>query len=549
MNVPIDDVIVFDSRNVWKKFEFSNACIYAAGNVSHSDCKNLIDLIQDDANGDLRKIFTDWLGGIKDHFGVICQFGDMVLAAADRVGSYQIFVADAPSGWMIGTDGPRLAAAAGLGMLDGHAVLSLAMAGYVTGKQTAIENLSIFHPGEALILANGTCNRWEYYRFLPREIHPEKADSEWRRDLAKLTLATLERLKQLANGRQIVIPLSGGLDSRLIASGVKHLGVRNVICFSYGQSGNFEAATAQKIAEKLGYSWHFVPMSIGQQKRFFASDIYRDYLEFSHDFVATPFQQDLYPLHKLLSAGLIDGDAVIVNGNSGDFISGAHIPKFLCDQNDEFKPDIDILTDSFLTKHYSLWEGKFSQEQRKEMQLKLIAELREDHQESDGAVLPYALWERLEFIDRQSKYVVSGQRIYDFLNLDWQLPLWSDGYLDFWASVPLRLKADQRLYKDMLQTENWGDVWHDIPANNKTIRPSWIIPLRLAAKAACAPFGRKTWHRFEKRFFAYWMDWGGNYAITPFRFLVFRKEIARNSVALHSEAYLSFIRIRYKSER
>jgi len=240
---------------------------------------------------------------------------------------------------------------------------------------------------------------------------------------------------------------------------------------------------------------------------------------------------------------------VIVNGNSGDFISGAHIPKFLCVQNDEFKPDIDILTDRFITKHYSLWEGKFSQEQRKEMQSKLIAELREDHQESDGAVLPYALWERLEFIDRQSKYVVSGQRIYDFLNLDWQLPLWSDGYLDFWASVPLRLKADQRLYKDMLQTENWGDVWHDIPANNKTIRPSWIIPLRLAAKAACAPFGRKTWHRFEKRFFAYWMDWGGNYAITPFRFLVFRKEIARNSVALHSEAYLSFIHKRYKSER
>lgn len=549
MNVPIDDVIVFDSRNVWKKFEFSNACIYAAGNVSHSDCKNLIELIQGDANRDLRKFFTDWLGGIKDHFGVICQFGDMVLAAADRVGSYQIFVADAPSGWMMGTDGPRLAAAAGFDTFDGHAVLSLAMAGYVTGKQTAIENLSIFQPGEALILANGTCNRWEYYRFLPREVHPEKADSEWLSDLAKLTLATLEKLKQLANGRQIVVPLSGGLDSRLIASGLKHLGVLNVTCFSYGQSGNFEAATAQKIAEKLGYGWHFVPMSTGQQKKFFASDTYRDYLEFSHDFVASPFQQDLYPLHKLLSAGLIDGDAMIVNGNSGDFISGAHIPKFLCDQNDEFKPDIDILTDRFLTKHYSLWEGKFNQEQRKEMQLKLIDELLEDHQASDGAVLPYALWERLEFIDRQSKYVVSGQRIYDFLNLDWQLPLWSDGYLDFWASVPLRLKADQRLYKDMLQTENWGDVWHDIPANNKTIRPSWIIPLRLVAKAACALFGRETWHRFEKRFFAYWMDLGGNYAITPFRFLVFRKEIARNSVALHSEAYLSFIHKRYKSER
>ena len=34
-------------------------------------------------------------------------------------------------------------------------------------------------------------------------------------------------------------------------------------------------------------------------------------------------------MSRLLSTGVIDKDAVIINGNSGDFISGGHIPENL----------------------------------------------------------------------------------------------------------------------------------------------------------------------------------------------------------------------------
>ena len=50
--------------------------------------------------------------------------------------------------------------------------------------------------------------------------------------------------------------------------------------------------------------------------------------------------------------------------------------------------------------------------------------------------MAFTLWERLEFLNRQSKYVISGQKVYDFLNMQWDLPLWSDEYLDFWSCVP-----------------------------------------------------------------------------------------------------------------
>ena len=58
--------------------------------------------------------------------------------------------------------------------------------------------------------------------------------------------------------KTIVRPLSGGLDSRLIASTLKSIGAKNVFCFSYGYKNNYESAASKKIAFELGYEWLFI---------------------------------------------------------------------------------------------------------------------------------------------------------------------------------------------------------------------------------------------------------------------------------------------------
>jgi asparagine synthase (glutamine-hydrolysing) len=55
-----------------------------------------------------------------------------------------------------------------------------------------------------------------------------------------------------------VVPLSGGLDSRIIVAMLKRLGVEDVICFTYGKKGNREAEISRQVAEALGYRWYFV---------------------------------------------------------------------------------------------------------------------------------------------------------------------------------------------------------------------------------------------------------------------------------------------------
>ena len=99
---------------------------------------------------------------------------------------------------------------------------------------------------------------------------------------------------------------------------------------------------------------------------------------------------------------------------------------------------------------------------------------------------------------------INREKLYGY---EWRLPLWDDDYLEFWERVPFDSKFNQKLYIDMLVSQNWGGVWDEsIPVNKKTIRPLWVVPLRLFFKPLFLFYGKKNWYRFEIIFFYYFMD-------------------------------------------
>ena len=65
---------------------------------------------------------------------------------------------------------------------------------------------------------------------------------------------------------------------------------------------------------------------------------------------------DLFVTDSLLKQRVISEDALIVNGNSGDFITGNHIPMDLAGLNSNCSENnVDDLLNSMLQKHYSMW--------------------------------------------------------------------------------------------------------------------------------------------------------------------------------------------------
>jgi asparagine synthase (glutamine-hydrolysing) len=533
-------MIIFNAHHPWCKHELEAGTVFTTASIEEKSCLELLSKLNNCPESDIVKNVNEWLEGAVNHFAIICKFAGGIVAAADRTASYPVYISKADAEIKISNHARSLVSDMASRKMDADGIRSLEMAGYTIGQRSAVKGLHSLRPGEACLINKNRLEYWRYHKYLPNITIASPSTRDLRKELAETTLSILDGVRDRANGRQIVIPLSAGLDSRLIVSGLKHLGTKNLVCFSYGLKNNFEAKAAKIIADTLGVDWHFVPLSVRQQRQFYTTPTYQNYLKFTHNYTSTPFQQDLYPLHSMLMSGTIDKDALVVNGNSGDFISGGHIPASIRNINALTGDAYVTFIDEFLKKNLSLWVSRFSPEQCNRMGNILRSDVETDGLLDDN-MPAYAIWEWLELVNRQSKYVISGQRIYDFLNLDWELPLWQDAYLDFWAKVPLSLKTNQILYKDMLLQENWGGVWDGIPINQKVITPRWIIPLRFIAKAACAPFGKKTWHQVEKRFFAYWMDWGGNFAITPYWKLATSTDVARNSVAVHTQPYIERI--------
>lgn len=528
----------------WRRHGLGAATLWLKGHVGPGTLKAIERAIERATTADPAAALGDVLAETDGHYALVVAAPGWVFAAVDPVRSTPLFFAEIGGAWRIDDRAERLRRRAGLGPADinGEAALAIAMAGYTIDRATLYRGLEMLGPGESVLFRPGRAPaRARYFAYRPWRIAPRDPAAR-ERELAELTLDLVRRLIASLDGRPLVVPLSAGYDSRLIVSAARHLGFKDVRCFAYGRPGNFEATASRAIAERLGYAWTFEPVDNAVQRRWFAGAEHARYLDEADSAASVPFVQDLAAVAALKARGFIPPDAVLANGNSGDFISGNHVPKALLapaagDADGEGRRA--RILGALVDKHFSLWRAL----RVPEREARLAAALWRSIEAGGGALGPpgadHGLYEYAEFQDRQCKYVITGQRIYEFHGHEWRLPLWDRPYLVFWEQAPLAEKSNQALYTRMLHRANWGGVWADIPLNRKTVRPRWLAGLRLAAKALHAPFGARRWHRFERRFLLHFMEpWSGS-AFVPYRRVAADRRGARHAVAWLAEAYLA----------
>ena len=531
----------------WKRYEFPDFKIWF--------CGHLYDF------ADPRKILTNWPAAqgdaaIKDfvdrldgHFALIYESASGTVAAVDPVRSLPIFFAEHRQRILISPNSEALRVAADLSDINAEGALSLAMSGYTVGTRTLFHCLEQLAPGELLFAVAGEKpRRVRYHRYSPWNVESESPE-EFERRLGDITIALFERILRQSGGRQIAVPLSAGLDSRLVVSALAEVGARNVVCFTYGLAGNYEAQAARTIARQLGYEWHFVPFTPASQRKFWTSELNTRYQDFADSNCSTTVVHDLPAIQYLLDREIIDKKSIIINGNSGDYITGLHIQppvsQGLLDGPERQRTS--IIADTIVKKHFRLWSGLATAANDAVIKSALLGEI--DALDL-GSVPPqgaHGLYEYLEFQDRQAKYVISRQRIYEYLGLEWRLPLWSRDYLDFWQTVPLEYKREQKLYAQMLEHRNWGGVWGPGWTFPRYVSPGWMRWLvRPAAMVLCAPLGRAAWHEFERRYLGYWTDLLAFQTVVPYRQAALDRRGARHLVAWHTEAYLGRKRLTWE---
>ena len=216
----------------------------------------------------------------------------------------------------------------------------------------------------------------------------------------------------------------------------------------------------------------------------------------------------MYAIDKLLESGYISKKDIIINGNSEilfleDTYLKISLKKFIIKSNNILS---EALFNKHFEKHYNLWKSISNLKNKKYYKKLLEKQLQENKKIKFENLNASGILEYLEFNNRQSKFVVNCQRIYDFYKIDWMLPLWNKGFIKFWEKVPLELKVNQKLYKDTLMHLNFGGVWGSEYNVNFSIASKRIKVLRFLLKMFFFILRKEKWHDFEKKYLEYFSE-------------------------------------------
>ena len=273
---------------IWNKYVKKNIIFWIKGFTYSHTIEDLINKFIDIKKYEI----TSFLNSIDGHFALAVQREDITFIAVDKIRSTPLFFTNIANNFYIDHDPKNLFNLNGFDKtLDESAKLEIAMSGYTIGNKTIYKNLYSLKAGEIAIFQNNRYEYATYYKYFGEIV--EKNYDDYIENLSEVTLNIFQKMLTQIGDRQIIIPLSAGNDSRLVASILKHLGATNVKCYSYGTPENFEAAISKMVAYKLGYDWKFLPLNYKSEKKFYASLEYNKYLDFSETYCSVSYIQSL----------------------------------------------------------------------------------------------------------------------------------------------------------------------------------------------------------------------------------------------------------------
>jgi asparagine synthase (glutamine-hydrolysing) len=483
----------FSPRQPWSLSFDDHIQIYSAGIFESINA--LCRTLKLDATPDPLKIETI-LRSEKNPFAIIIQSQRFIVAAVDRIRSIPIFFYNSPTEFCVSNDAQAVREGASLDQVCWKSVRDFLLAGYVLGERTLYQNLHALQAGMFLIYSreSETLEKRTYFRYFPKPNHSiNRADLLGR--FGDVLNAAIIRTIQSANGRPIWVPLSGGLDSRLVLAKLKEHKYPNLNCFTYGLSGNHEVLLARRTAERLGVPWQFIRSRTNTLRKLYDSEERRRYADYADGLTSVPVYTEFETFYRIQKERLIPDESVIVNGQSGDFLFGGHVPNAFRSAS-----TIDQIVEYIVKKHCSHWPKLLENDLNCEMFQSIKSELESICHSSatptnDDLLGLYEFW---EWIERQTKATVNNQRLYDFFGYKWSLPLWDPGLVNFWATVPYEYKINQSLHQEYLQKYNYRGIFDRGRARQTAfVGPYfWVV----WAARALGIIGGNSW---KQRFYEY----------------------------------------------
>ncbi len=415
------------------------------------------------ATGDAAGVLRRTLGGIDGAFAVVACWPDRVVAAVDGARAYPLFYHRGRRGITLTDDPLSRRAGLDLSVDDPLAAAEFQLAGYCGGEASTLSRQLKAVPAGCLVEiapCAGPPGPQEEYgpetarvrRIAPPIqrplMEPGEGEGLWRRMLECLDGVFAEYVEAV-RGRQVVVPLSSGVDSRFIAAMLKRHGHRDVIAYCYGRESTWERGPSRHAAEHLGIPWRFVPYSRAAWRGWFESEPMREYLPFAGRHAAAPHVQDWPAVRALQHSGALDRNAVFWPGHTCMLISNRLERELFRRPASEWRRN---LARSLFRHHYILQRpGRVVN--NVEPLLQRIEAVLPDLSGGDPHRLLNAYFE-FEARQRHAKMLINSARVYEFWGYDWAMPLWDRRVVDLWAGIGYEGRRGKQAFRTMLHYYN-----------------------------------------------------------------------------------------------
>ena len=308
---------------------------------------------------------------------------------------------------------------------------------YITGSDTIYEGIYQLEGHQIVIIDNKGINKKTYYEF---NFNTNKKPSL--KELDKIYDKCVKNAIKYANGKKILLPLSGGNDSRLLAYYLKKNNYSNILCYTYGNKYNNESDTSKRVAEYLGFPWVFINYDNKQmQKKYYNKKLYKYMANYCARGFSEPLIQEWEAIDYLKRNKIIDNECIVMPGYTNDVLCGSHIlGKYL----EKEKYTIDELICFIKEFHYI--RNTLSNE---ELRIKICNTLNINYDVSTTYSKEelVELIEKFDFKERQVKFITNAIRVHDMNQLEWVLPFWTNELIDFWYSTDINERVNRNLFK------------------------------------------------------------------------------------------------------
>lgn len=375
------------------------------------------------------------LPSVPGHFAaVVLKEGETILVE-DPIRSFPLFYSVAEGTVAVSDDALALAGSGSAYVADYDSRIEFRHAAYVAGSNTLYAGVQQVQAGELVAISeSGDVARSVYRRVRYSGQHIQETAAVDAHFSSALE-STMSRVLEKANGRQLVVPLSGGLDSRLLSVYLRDAGYENVLNFTYGTGKTREAMISEKVAAALGQKWLFCHYEEDAIRSAWNTPETGDFIKFTHAGASLPHVQDWYAVRWLKGEGLIEDDAIFLPGHT--IVGNMHDEEIL----DAGSISRDEIKGLILHHHYTLQPDNQAAYNNARLGKSIDDFL--DEIGYDGSVESrLTALEYWNVRERQTKYINNSLRNYEFFGYDWALPM-----------------LDREVYLA------WGDLHPDITRN------------------------------------------------------------------------------------